>query len=190
MSDYYFDIETYSRTPKPDMNNDEIIAITYQKIDSRTGEIKGQLNVLKAWESSEREILLKFLCLLDLDNKWNFVPIGFNLSFDFTSLILRLQKIGTKVNAKQLFAEHPYIDMQHVLLLCNKGAFGGCTLGKFAGKESPGSIILEKYENKDYSAIEKYIKDESEKFINLYQFMVHRLPQVWLEFAEQNGIVI
>ena len=32
MSDYYFDIETYSRTAKPNFNNDEIIAITYQQI--------------------------------------------------------------------------------------------------------------------------------------------------------------
>jgi hypothetical protein len=36
MSDYYFDIETCSRNEKPNLENDEIIAITFQQIDSRT----------------------------------------------------------------------------------------------------------------------------------------------------------
>ncbi|MGD0780447.1 MAG: hypothetical protein ABR954_06710 [Dehalococcoidales bacterium] len=188
MSDYYFDIETYSKTPKPDLNNDEIIAITYQHIDSRTGEIKDGLNILKSWELSEKGILKRFIELYNPSDRWSFIPIGFNLSgFDFISLIYRLKKYGIEVRATQFF-DHPYIDMQHVLFLCNKGSFKGCNLDKFAGKESLGSVVLEKYDQKDYSVIEEYIKNEAEKFIKLYQFLVNRLPEVWLEYANLNNL--
>jgi hypothetical protein len=190
MSDYYFDIETYSKTPEPDFSNDEIIAITYQQIDSRTGEAKGKLNILKSWESSEKEILQKFYPIFNPERKWDFVPIGCNLSFDFTSLIYRWRKIGMEVNVRNLFAEHPYIDIQAVLILCNRGSIKGATLEKFAGKRYPGSKVMEWYEGKDYLAIQEYIEDEVDKFLNLYRFLIQRLPGVWLEFAKESKIAI
>jgi len=123
MSDYYFDIETCSRSEKPNMEKDEIVAITYQQIDSRTGVIKGPINILKGWESSEETILKKFYSIFSPKEKWVFIPIGFNLAFDFTSLIYRWRNIGFEVSARSMFAEHPYIDMQQVLLMCNNGSF-------------------------------------------------------------------
>ena len=60
MSDYYFDIETNPGGQRPDYKNDEILTIQLQGLDSRTGESKGELNILKSWESSERDILEKF----------------------------------------------------------------------------------------------------------------------------------
>ena len=190
MSDYYFDIETYSKTPKPDFNNDEIIAITYQQIDSRTGEAKGELNILKSWESSEREILQKFSPIFNPEKKWDFVPIGCNLSFDFTSLILRWKEMGIKVNARNLFAERLYIDIQPLLIIFNGGSIRGATLEKFAGKQYSGSMVKEWYEKKDYPAIQEYIEDEVDKFLGLYQFLIQRLPGVWLEFAKGCKIVV
>ena len=190
MSDYYFDIETYSRTPKPNFNNDEIIAITYQQIDSRTGEAKDKLNILKSWESSEIEILQEFYTIFNPDEKWKFIPIGCNLSFDFTSLICRWRKIDIKVNAKNLFAEHPYIDIQPILIMFNKCSFSGATLEKFAGKRYPGSKVIEWYDKKDYLAIQGYIEDEADRFLKLYQFLVQRLPSIWLEFAKETKIII
>ena len=190
MPDYYFDIETCSRTKDPDFSNDQIIAITYQQIDSRTGEVKDKLNILKSWESSEMEILKKFYLLFNPGEKWKFVPIGFNLTFDFTSLICRYRKFGIEVNARNLFAEHPYIDIQHVLLMCNKGSFGGCTLEKFAGKKYSGSKVIEWYDNKDYPAIKNYIEDEADGFLKLYRFLIQRLPNLWLEYAKECKLII
>ena len=54
MSDYYLDIETYQPNPETDFYNDKIIAITYRQIDCRTGETKGNLNILKSWEPQRR----------------------------------------------------------------------------------------------------------------------------------------
>lgn len=56
MSNYYFDIETNSRGPRPDFANDEILAIQFQRLDGRTGEKEGDLTILKSWESSEKEV--------------------------------------------------------------------------------------------------------------------------------------
>tara|TARA_B100000315_G_scaffold123385_1_gene113403 strand:+ start:107 stop:352 length:246 start_codon:yes stop_codon:yes gene_type:complete len=58
MSDYYFDIEINPGGQKPGYKNDEILTIQFQGLDSRTGERKGELNILKSWESSEREIYI------------------------------------------------------------------------------------------------------------------------------------
>ncbi|MEW6142709.1 MAG: hypothetical protein AB1597_06055 [Chloroflexota bacterium] len=190
MADYYFDIETYSKTPSPSFNDDEIIAITYQQIDSRTGQAKNKLNILKSWESSEADILQKFHTVLSPQEKWTFVPIGCNLSFDFTSLLYRWRKAGMQVNAKNLFAEHPYIDIQPVLIMFNKGSFSGCTLEKYAGKKWSGSKIAEWYTNKDYDAIQNYIEDEVACFLKLYQFLVQKLPNVWIEYAKGAGIIV
>ncbi len=190
MSDYYFDIETYSRTPRPDFNNDEIIAISYQQIDSRTGVARGKLNILKSWESSEEKILQEFHAVLSPKEKWKFIPIGCNLSFDFTSLICRWRKIDIQVNARSLLVEHPYMDIQPILIMFNKGSFSGATLEKFAGKRYPGSKVVEWYRKKDYLAIQSYIEDESDKFLKLYQFLIQRLPTIWLEFAKEAKIII
>lgn len=189
MSDFYFDIETYSPTPNPNFENDEIIAITYQQIDSRTGHTKDQLNIMKSWESSEEDVLRKFHTIFNPKEKWKFVPIGFNLSFDFTSLLYRWRKYGLQLNARELLTEHPYIDIQPILLMFNKGSFSGCTLEKYTGKINSGSKVKEWYQNQDYTAIQNYIEDEVSCFLQLYQFLVQRLPDVWIEFARESGII-
>ncbi len=47
---YYFDIETYSPNEKPDPKTDKILTIQFQKIDIKTGEKQGELQILKEWE--------------------------------------------------------------------------------------------------------------------------------------------
>lgn len=189
MPDYYFDIETYSKTQEPDFQNDEIIAITYQQIDSRTGEVKGKLNILKSWESSEKDILQRFYPIYNPGEKWRFIPIGCNLSFDFSSLIFRYKRAGVNVNVRELFTEHPYIDIQPILIMFNRGSFKGSGLDKFTGKQHSGSSIKEWYEKQEYQTIENYIENEADSFLRLYKFIVKRLPDVWLEFAEVNGLL-
>jgi len=190
MSDYYLDIETNSMTPKPDYKNDEILTIQFQQIDSRTGEKEGDLTILKSWESSERDILKRFYSIFSPKDVWEFVPIGINLSFDFFSLLYRWREMGIKVEPKILFSEHPYIDIKSILVIFNGGSFKGATLEKFIGKQYSGAKVSEWCKEKDYTSIQEYIEDEAHKFINLYQFLIQRLPSIWLEFAKAYKIII
>ena len=57
MANYYFDIETTGLDPE----KCKIITIQFQELDSFSGEAKGELIILKVRESSEREILEKFI---------------------------------------------------------------------------------------------------------------------------------
>lgn len=117
------------------------------------------------------------------------MPIGYNLPFDFISLFLRWSKLGIKVGA-MYFSEHPYIDIKHIALLCNKGSFKDCKLEKFAGKKHSGDKVIELYDNKAYDAIQRYVEDEAFCFLRWYQSLVQRLPDLWLEFARDAGIIV
>jgi len=188
MSDYYLDIETNSSGPRPNLKNDEILTIQFQQIDSRTGEREGELTILKSWESSEKDILQSFYSIFSPEDSWKFVPIGCNLSFDFFSLLYRWRGIGIEVPPKILFSEHPYIDIKSILVIFNGGSFKGATLEKFIGKQHSGLKVSEWYKEKDYTSIQEYIEDEADRFINLYQFLIQRLPSIWLEFAKEHKI--
>jgi len=182
MGDYYLDIETYAKGDKPNFAKDEIIAITYQHIDSRTGQIKEKLNILKSWESSEEDILDKFHAIFnpfDKSRYWDFVPIGFNLKFDFATLLYRWRKIGIEVNPISLFAKQPAIDINAIIIMFNGGIFKDAKLEKYSDKKQNGCIIAELYKNKDYQAIEQYIRDETDAFIKLYQSIAYNFPKFW-----------
>ena len=53
VAEYYLDIETTGLDPK----KDQIITIQYQRLGMLTGRSEGDLNILRSWESSEKEIL-------------------------------------------------------------------------------------------------------------------------------------
>jgi len=57
LAEYYFDMETTGF----DFDKDEIITIQFQRLNGFTGEPIGELEILKSWESSEKEILETFL---------------------------------------------------------------------------------------------------------------------------------
>lgn len=190
MPDYYFDIETNPKHEKIDYKKDAILTIQYQQIDSRTGEKIGNLTILKSWESSERDILKEFHSIFAPEDPWKFVPIGFNLSFDFFSLLYRWREIGIEVQPKILFSEHPYIDLKPIIIMCNGGSIKGAKLGKFIGKQDSGLKVSDWCAMKDYDSVNEYIKDEAGRFIKFYQFLVKRMPEVWLEFAKDSGITI
>ena len=191
MSDYYLDIETYQPNPETDFYNDKIIAITYRQIDCRTGETKGNLNILKSWETSQKEILEQFYNIFPSEkkDKFKFVAIGDNLPFDLGHLALRWKFHGFGINAIPLFCEHPYIDISSLLVLMNAGNMGGASLHKFGGTKWTGSAIAEWYTNKDYASIIAYIENESTCYLNLYKFMVKHLPGLWTDYAKEAGII-
>ncbi|MFC1939094.1 hypothetical protein ACFLXO_00195 [Chloroflexota bacterium] len=188
MADYYFDVETNPSIPDP-RPNDEILTIQFQQIEIRTGEIKGELNILKSWESSERDILQKSYSIFSPEDNWKFVPVGCNLSFDFFSLLYRWREIDINISPQTLFRNHPYLDVKSILVIFNKGSFGGAKLGKFIGKQHGGIKVSEWYKQEDYASIQKYIEDEAEGFISLYKYLINRLPSIWFEYAKEKGII-
>lgn len=90
--DYYFDIETGPKDiTDPNLRanlepeDGKVITIQYQRLDSRTGVALEPLTILKEWESTEEEILERFKPMIT-ENWWNFIPVGYNLNFEFKFL--------------------------------------------------------------------------------------------------------
>jgi len=167
MPEYYLDIETNAKGAKPDLQNDEILTIQFQRLRTKTGEKEGDLTILKSWESSEKEILQKFYNTFAPYTPFSFIPIGENLSFDFLMLHNRWKRVGIEVPLETLI-DHPYIDIKPILVILNEGSFKGASLKKFLGKEG-GAKVPEWYAKGDYGAIEDYIRCEAEDFIQFYQ---------------------
>ncbi len=112
------------------------------------------------------------------------------MSFDFFSLLYRWREINIEVPPKILFSEHPYIDIKSILVIFNGGSFKGATLEKFIGKQDSGLKVSEWCKEKDYTSVQEYIEDEADRFIKLYQFLIQRVPSIWLEFAKDAKITI
>lgn len=177
MTEYYFDIETYSTTEKPDLLNDKIITIQFQKL-SRDGGPNGDLQILTEWDcGSEKEMLDRFRKIFFSGSDFSFIPIGMNLyGFDLISLIYRLNHHFDLNLSMELFRTRPVIDIKTTLILINDGQFKGYNL--ILGKKQPGSVIQTYYENKDYNKIIEYIKDETANFIKKYQILRKQVPKL------------
>ena len=61
----------------------------------------GYLVIYKSWEKSEEDTMQKFYEVFNTDNPGAFVPVGFNLSFDYFSLLYRWREAGIKVKPKR-----------------------------------------------------------------------------------------
>jgi hypothetical protein len=178
MPEYYFDVETNATGEKPDIENDEILTIQYQRVSTKTGKPEGQLQILKSWESSEKEILENFYSIFEPSKPLYFIPIGMNLNFDLLMLHNRWKKYGIDVPLKTLLYHHPSVDIKSILVILNGGEFKGASMEKFCGKKSSGAILPEWYSKKDYPAIEKYIIDEAEAFLQFYQKLKIEMPLI------------
>lgn len=178
MPRYYLDIETYSRGPRPNPLRDQIITIQYQKIDPY-GEPVGDLAILKAWESSEETIVRQFYSkFMENRGTWDFIPVGFNLNFEFDFFRFKFSKyLGTRMSESDFYSM-PYIDMKHLAVLLNSGQFRGSGLDKFSSKPCSGSVIKDYYENRNYEAIEEYIRIETKAFMDFYRKII-RNSEKW-----------
>lgn len=151
MANYYFDIETYGDKDKSPYDF-EIITIQYQKIWQETGlPIDGEpLTILKSWESSEEEIIKEFLKTSRLDDPFRFVPVGNRLRYEFIVLSKRAKEYNIYSKLED-FLKHPYININSLLVILNKGSFKGSRFDTFTQKEGRGTDILALHENKDYA---------------------------------------
>lgn len=158
MAHYYLDIETTGL----DENNDEIITIQYQKVSVPTGEPIGPLTILKAWEYGEENIV-KEIATLMLEDLWNFVPMGNNLTFEFKFLSAKIKKYLNKEIDIEYFVSRPHIDIKPIMILANGGKFKGCHL--ILGKKGNGGIVPIWYQEGRFDLIEDYIEDEAKCFL-------------------------
>ena len=175
LPEYYFDIETYSHGLKPNPVDDKIITIQFQNIDLRSGKPKGDLIILKEWESSEADIIKEFhnRFFLNKSNIFSFVPVGFNLNFEWEVLIQKFEKyLKLKLTSKDLHYTIPHVDLKPIVVILNNGNFVGAKLNNFTKKSSSGEIIKSLYESKNFYEIEKYIREENDAFLEFLQKII------------------
>jgi len=171
--DYYFDIETISRGERPQLT-DPVLTIQYQLLYSDTGKPKGDLVILKSWDSSEKDILTQFYDIFipnpkSREETFSFVVVGAHLNFDLAVISKAWQRYGFDVSLEQVFYNHPYIDLKSTLVMMNNGNFTNAKLAKFGTKPALLSKqILTWYDNQSYADIEQYITDEAQAFIEFY----------------------
>lgn len=176
MAEYYLDIETNaSEPPNP---RDRILTIQFQRLRNETGEAERPLTILKCWEASEKGILEEFYSIFRPSQKWSFIPVGCNLTFDLFALCSRWRAIGINVSLENLLYDHPCIDIQPILVMMNKGEFRGTGLARFTGKAHSGLNVRTWYGRKDYEAIEAYVRDEADRFLYFYNALKRKFPEI------------
>ena len=183
MTEFYLDIETTGLDPE----NCKIITIQYQELERKTGKAAGKLNILKEWESSEKEILEKFIDdsgVLD-PYEFEFIPVGYNLNFEHNFLKYRTALHGLE---RIDVLNHPFIDLKAFGVVMNGGEFKGSGLDKITNKPMSGSNIPIWYENKEYSRIVKYIEDETKAFLQLNTWLYREMPLFLERFKKENGL--
>jgi len=166
MPDYYFDVETKG-TPI----DSELISIQWQATNSGSGLPKGDLVILKAWESSEKEIATKFHDIFqpESENPFIFVPIGENLTFDLMVMWNAWKRAGIEVSLEKLLYNRPKIDIKSDLVRMCEGNFKGASLTMLMGNHVEGGEIPKWYEAGNYQAIVDYVKTEAEEFMKYYR---------------------
>jgi len=171
--EHYFDLETTGLDPE----HDKIITIQIQELVGRTGEPIGEIDILKEWESSEKEMIEKAMSLLTCENPFEFIIVGKNLLFDFMFLDKRAEKYGLKGLDLRCIYSRAFTDLKHVLVMINEGNFRGydklLKKGKIANVQIP-----QLYKQGDYEEIIKYIKEEAKIFVDAYQKLRKNMPSL------------
>ncbi len=171
---YYFDIETTGFKPE----TDKIVTIQYQQLDMK-GRLIGDLVILREWDLGEENIVKEIYGKLILEDNWNFIPIGYNLIFDFNFLFAKFKQYGLKCpTLSEFIYDKPTVDIKHTLIIANELSFKGSGLDKMTNKVSDGKDVPKWYRLQDYERIESYIKQETESFIEVLNKLVTKLPEV------------
>ena len=175
MPEYYLDIETTGLDPK----KDQIISIQYQRLGMITGRVEGNLNILKVWESSEKDILERFLPMFMGGGPFSFIAIGLNIPFMYSFIVERARIHGLDApDPLYLMGSKPYLDLKPVLVMMNKGSFKGASLDRFGKLSFTGDMIPKMYYEGEYERIESCIKEEASEFQKLYRHLKDRAPSL------------
>ena len=173
LTEYYFDIETTGF----DFDKDEIRTIQWQRLSGFTGEPIDELNILKSWESSEKEIIKTFLPNLTC-RPFDFIFIGKNLLFDFCLLRQRMKHYGLGEFDLRCLYDRVWLDIKPILVVINKGNFVG--YDKVLPKTNPltNDKIPQLFIEGKYPQIIQYIKDEAKDFTRAYQIFKKEMPSL------------
>lgn len=176
------DIETNGLDPK----NAKIITIQFMQLDSTTGRPISDLTILKEWESSEKEIIQKFIEMSNITDPYpfSFVPVGYHLGFEHNFFLERCKAHGLE---SVDILNRPFIDLQALGVIMNKGQFKGSGLDKITGKPHDGSIIPKWYSEKNYDEIINYVKIEAVEFVKFCDWIYKELPSLLEKFKEFNS---
>lgn len=162
---YYFDQETTGDDPQ----QDRIVTVQFQALDDDLRPT-GTFQVMAEWEWGEKQIIQMALEKGVLQPNWDFVPVGNRLRFDLTFLIERAMKWGLitwdSATLKYYWFTKPFLDLQPVLVLMNRGRFTGSSLHAFSEKE-PGAQIPALYRKGAYSDIIAYVTQEHDAALEL-----------------------
>ncbi len=184
MANFYLDIETAG----VDVRRDQILTIQFQPLDRSTGQPISALRILKAWESSEKQILEQFIAesgALD-PCPFAFIAVGFNLMFEHN--FLKTRSVAHGLPEIDILAR-PFIDLKAVGVLMRRGEFKGTSLDVLTGKQGNGSQIAGWYAAGDFDAIVRYIEQEAGEFIRFYAWLCARMPNLWEQWCKESGLV-
>lgn len=184
MSNYYLDIETTGPNPKVD----KIVTIQFVELERNTAVQKGNLRILKEWESNERDVLLSFISESKITDRYafTFVPVGYNLGFEHKFIIERCRLNGLMPIG---ILNRPCIDLRPLGVLMNRGEFKDSGLDKITGKPHNGAIVPRWYMEKKWHEIEEYVTTEAEEFIKLCAWLYKELPLMLYRFKSENSII-
>ena len=183
LAEYFFDMETTGFN----FDIDEIITIQWQRLHGFTGEPIGELNILKRWDSSEKEILETFLPNLRC-KPFDFILIGKNILFDFCLLNQRMKQHNLGGLDLRWLCKRVSIDTTPILVMINKGNFRD--YDKVLPKTNPltNEMIPQFYKEGKYEEITQYIKDEANDFIKAYQILKREMPKLKNLIAFTNTV--
>ena len=183
MPNFYLDIETTGL----DERKDRIKTIQFVELDRKTGARTGMLRILKEWESSEKDILQRFIAESKVADPYpfTFVSVGYNLEFEHKFIRERCIQNGLPPID---ILNKPFIDLRAFGVLMNKGEFGGSGLDKLTGKPHDGRVIPQWYAEKKWPEIENYIGNETEEFVRLCTWLYKELPPLLERFKKENSI--
>ena len=178
---HYFSIETYSsKLEKIDFENDKIISICFVKFDLKTGDRLDSIKILKEWEESE-EVIVKFIYRwFFLRNPWNFIPVGFNLNFEWKFLESKFRKYNLLKNNGEYFTLgdffdiFPQLDLKNIAVI-KKGEFMGTSLSYLTGNEYVVDDIHNSYKIGEYDNLGEYIENKAEDFLDIYKKIKDKL---------------
>lgn len=182
MGNFYLDVETTGLDP----NVDEILTIQYQELARGSGAAIGPLIILKAWESSEKGIIERFLAetsFLDAYD-FSFVPVGYNLTFEHNFLKRRAAIHGLP---EIDILSKPFIDLRVVGILMKGGEFKGSGLNKITGKDRDGMMVPIWFDHGDYDKIVEYVEMEAREFLKFCTWLYRRMPLLFREWLEGFG---
>jgi len=154
----------------PDSNEHRVIALCTQEL--KDGTPSGNLSIMVEWEWGEREILKWILSKGLFETTFDFVPVGFNLKFDLTFLMARLERLGLRKweswEVRHFFAAKPMIDLSTSLVLMNGGRFADSSLRKYMPRQKHADSIQDWYREGNYRGIVDAMLEEAHFGLVIY----------------------